>query len=371
MHIVLLEPFYTGSHKAWAEQLAKHSRHTFTILSMEGKFWKWRMHGGAVTMARRLREENLQPDLILATDMLDLSTFLGLTRDITAGIPLALYFHENQMAYPWGEQIVRNNNWRHYAFINYASALSADQVFFNSPYHFRIFHQEAYELLKCYPDNEELETVESIKRKSSVLPLGLDLQAFDPYQPNEGRQDQPPLVLWNHRWEHDKNPEEFARLLLDLHQEGYDFQVAFLGEAPAGSVEPFDQLKATLGDRIVQFGYADSFVEYAGWLWQADILPVTSNQDFFGGSVVEAIYCGCYPLLPNRLAYPDHVPEGETWVLYDGYDELLDKTRQLLSSSEKTRAQSFQQWVKGYDWEAVIEQYDRAFEGCVASVSSV
>ena len=37
--------------------------------------------------------------------------------------------------------------------------------------------------------------------------------------------------------------------------------------------------------------------EYAKWLWKADIIPVTSNQEFFGASVMEAIYCNTWPIL--------------------------------------------------------------------------
>ena len=31
---------------------------------------------------------------------------------------------------------------------------------------------------------------------------------------------------------------------------------------------------------------------------------LTSIQDFFGGSIVEAIYCGCIPLLPESIGLP-------------------------------------------------------------------
>ena len=37
----------------------------------------------------------------------------------------------------------------------------------------------------------------------------------------------------------------------------------------------------------------------------SDILPITSNQDFFGGSIIEAMYCETTPLLPKRLTYPE------------------------------------------------------------------
>ena len=80
MKILLVEPYYTGSHKQWADGYKKYSRHEIKILSMKGQFWKWRMHGGAVTLADEFNKLEWQPDLILTTDMLDLSTFLALTR---------------------------------------------------------------------------------------------------------------------------------------------------------------------------------------------------------------------------------------------------------------------------------------------------
>ncbi|MCS5640060.1 MAG: DUF3524 domain-containing protein, partial [Candidatus Marinimicrobia bacterium] len=50
MKILIVEPFLSGSHKAWAESYAKHSKHEVEIISLPGRFWKWRMHGGAVTL---------------------------------------------------------------------------------------------------------------------------------------------------------------------------------------------------------------------------------------------------------------------------------------------------------------------------------
>jgi Domain of unknown function (DUF3524). len=100
MHIILLEPFFAGSHAAWASGYQEHSHHRIDILPLSGHHWKWRMHGGAVTLARRFLDSGAQPDLLLATDMLDVTTFLALTRHRTARVPVALYFHENQIGYP-------------------------------------------------------------------------------------------------------------------------------------------------------------------------------------------------------------------------------------------------------------------------------
>src|SRR5690242_21930973 len=101
MRISLIEPYFTGSHAAWAREYASHSRHRVELLTLPGRNWKWRMHGGAVTLASRFLAAPHSPDLILATDMLDLTSFLALTREKSARCPCALYFHENQLTYPW------------------------------------------------------------------------------------------------------------------------------------------------------------------------------------------------------------------------------------------------------------------------------
>ncbi|WP_423222436.1 tRNA-queuosine alpha-mannosyltransferase domain-containing protein [Candidatus Amarolinea aalborgensis] len=45
MRIWLLEPYFTGSHQAWAVGFARHSQHQVDLLTMAGRFWKWRMTG--------------------------------------------------------------------------------------------------------------------------------------------------------------------------------------------------------------------------------------------------------------------------------------------------------------------------------------
>ena len=100
MKIVLIEPYFSGSHKSWALGLQSYSKHQIKIISLPGKFWKWRMRGGAITLANDFMKMDYEADLILATDMLDLTTFLSLTRVRTSNIPTAIYFHENQLSYP-------------------------------------------------------------------------------------------------------------------------------------------------------------------------------------------------------------------------------------------------------------------------------
>ncbi len=367
MKICLLEPFHSGSHAAWAEEYARHSRHDVALLTLSGRRWKWRMHGGAVTLARRFMESDLQPDLLLASDMLDLTTFLALTRAKTSRIPTAVYFHENQLTYPWSPNGTNPAQQRaHYAFINYTSALAADLVLFNSHYHLEAFTSQLPEFLRNFPDQHELASVDQIKDKSEVLHLGLDLQRFDKYRQEQNKETtKPPLILWNHRWEYDKNPEEFFAALYRLQEEHFSFEVAVLGESYRNCPPVFSEARQRLGERIIQFGYAENFADYAHWLWRADILPVHSNHDFFGASVVQAIYCGCTPLLPRRLAYPEHIPAAvQDSFLYDDFASLLEKLRKLLKTPVQDN-HTLRSHVARYDWHQQIARYDERFSKMV------
>ncbi len=102
MRLLLIEPYDTGSHAVWLRGYQRHSAHDVRLLTLEGKFWQWRMLGGAVTLAEQFLALDERPDLIVASDMLDLTTFLALTRPVTAHMPVAVYFHENQLTYPGG-----------------------------------------------------------------------------------------------------------------------------------------------------------------------------------------------------------------------------------------------------------------------------
>ena len=367
MRILIIEPFDSGSHAAWARGYQRHSSHTVEILRLPGKNWKWRMLGAAVTLARQYHElldSGKQYDLILATDMFDLAAFLGLIRNAGSGPPVALYFHENQLTYPPSPKEQRRSAGRDRKFglINFTSALAADACFFNSAFHRRSFIEALPGFLDRSPDFKELDAVGKIEKKSEVLHLGLDLKRLTSLKPSKelhANSDRPPLILWNHRWEYDKNPAEFFAVLQELAVSGLSFEVAILGEHYQPPPELFLENRDLLGSRVIHFGYAESFADYVAWLWRADILPVTSNHDFFGASVVEAVYCDCYPLLPRRLAYPEHFPGSDkSGFFYNDYSGLRLKLKRLLCNANEVCSARPGSLVSHYDWSLMAPQYD-------------
>jgi len=368
MKILLVEPFFSGSHRQWATGWQQSSRHDITLLTLAGYHWKWRMHGGAVTLASRFNDLSSKDfDVIVATDMLDVALFRSLTVRHTAHIPIVVYFHENQLTYPWRasdvDVMLKRDN--HYAFINYSSALAADVVLFNSVYHQRSFVEALPEFLRQFPDFENFETVEAIAAKSKVLALGLKLQRLNELKPATIEKYPRCLILWNHRWEYDKNAEQFFETLFKLHEHGIDFRLAVLGESFSNVPPIFEKAKEVLVEKIVHWGYVESEKDYAEWLWKADLLPVTSKQDFFGASVVEAMYCNVVPFLPKRLAYMEHIPEMYSATFFYDEADFAAKLQKRIMDVKYLRAMNTQQWVEKYDWKNAIAMYDDLMETIV------
>ncbi|MFC1671246.1 DUF3524 domain-containing protein [Spirochaetota bacterium] len=368
MKILIIEPFFTGSHSAWANGIKKFSAHDIYIIKLPGKHWKWRMHGSAITLAKKFKNLNIKPDLIIATDMIDLTSFLALTRKETHSTPVILYFHENQLNYPWSpkDRDLINKRDKHYVFINYISAIAADHIFFNSKFHMDSFTNELPKFLELFPDYREKSSVDLIKKKSEVLHLGIDLKKFDGFIIDKQRINTDtivPTILWNHRWEYDKNPGDFFEALYSLDRMGLKFKVVIIGRNSDVILDHFTAAEKRLGDKIVKFGYAETFDEYAKWLWKSDILPVTSNHDFFGISIIEALYCNTIPLLPKRLAYPEIIPIKDFKnFYYDNQKQLVSLLKKRITDFNNIDKSKLKKNALIYDWENMIKKYDDKFE---------
>ena len=366
MNILIVEPFYTGSHKTWAEEYKKHSTCNIDLLTLPGLNWKWRMHGGAISLGKKFLESDLKPDMILASDMLDLALFQSITKKRTSKIPAAVYFHENQFTYPWSpnDKSAQKGLDLHYGFINYSSAYTADKVFFNSEFHRHEFLSATRDFLKKFRDFQELSSVEEIEKKSEILAVGINFAELDKFKVQgldlkEKVSTSSPILLWNHRWEHDKNPEGFLTLLDNLIKKNFDFRLVVLGEQPGNKAKQIESYKEKLGERILHWGYAESRADYISWLWASDIIPVTSYHDFFGISVVEAVYCNTLPLLPERLAYPE--------VFSDKVfkDCFYKSENDLFSLVQEHKSIDFDQSTKHleqYNWKTLAPIYDSNFK---------
>ena len=367
LNILYVEPFYSGSHKQWIDAYQKYSIHNIHILSLPGKKWKWRMHGGAITLAKEYNKFKNTFDIILCSDMLNLPIFKSLCDDSLSNSKVAMYFHENQLSYPWSplDQDLELKRDLHYYYINYTSSLISDYNYFNSNYHLTSYIDGLKKYLKKMPDFRNMNTIELIDNKSSVLPIGCELNK----DKRNNKKSNSPIILWNHRWEYDKNPDLFFKILFDLNADNVDFQLIVLGESYQDYPEIFDTAKNELSDKIIHFGYCENKNEYIKYLKLANILPVTSNQDFFGISIVEAISYGVYPILPNRLSYPELFEnKSNPYIFYNNESELKDKIISAINNADLLldHMKNLKENVYNkFNWKTVSKKYDRTFENLI------
>ena len=360
VRIYLIEPYFSGSHRQWAEGLRDHSRHNIHLVTHEGQFWKWRLGGGFVTISEALRQaisDNGRPDLLLASSMLDLAGLLGLARRNVGDTPAAVYFHENQVTYP---AIGRTRVEAALGMINWSSLLAADGAAFNSTFHRDAFFDEVPTLLGAYPDRRHNHLIPGVRSRSGVVPVGIDLQRIGPLRERSG----PATFLWNHRWDPDKALDDALDAFGAVAAAGLDFRVVLAGEPFVDQTEEYQEAIGELGDRVIHRGYLDE-AGYIEALHTADVVLSTARQEFFGVSVVEAMYAGALPVLPDRLVYPERVPVGlEGLCLYRTPQQLIERLSAVAANPSAARqvAAVVRDSVERYDWSTVGPQTDEWLE---------
>lgn len=351
MRGLFVEPFYGGSHRTFLDGLIACAGHEIVPITLPEGEWRRRMRRGAQELAMAAREVPGDFDYLVASDMLDLPAFLALTRPRFQDRPVMLYMHENQFTYP-RIRGTKLNSW--FGQINYLSACAADVVAFNSEYH-RTEFLAALDAISRTPNNWLIpEAIGAIRAKSIVLPIGVDLRSLDLQHGNRQSEiENRKLVLWNHRWEFDKAPETFARVIRRLCDAGIEFDLAIAGDPGDNPSPDLHELRRTLGERVVQFGHVPTREAYARLLWRADIVVSTSRHEFFGVSTVEALYCGCFPVVPARHNYPALIPGAfHDRCLWENEEHCFALIEAAIAAPTAETGE-LRDHVAGYDWSRV------------------
>jgi glycosyltransferase involved in cell wall biosynthesis len=358
MKFLFLEPFYGGSHRDFADGWVRNSRHRIDLVTLPARFWKWRMRGAALHFARKVQGPADYHGLI-ASNLMSLADLKALWG---AHCPKTLvYFHENQLSYPLppGETMDYQ-----FGFTDITSGIVADRLLFNSNTHLEAFFDALPGFIEMMPEYRPKWAVDQIRTKAAVLYPGCNYPAgaanLSPWDLSE-----PPLIIWNHRWEFDKNPGLFFAALDEVLSLGQEFRLALLGENFQVVPKPFLTARKKLGKKVVHYGYEPSKEKYREWLKQGVVVVSTAIQENFGISVVEAIRHGCYPLLPNNLVYPELIPqEFHHDCLYKSQGDLVKKLKLILANPEQYRdkREDLAEQMEQYSWELVIDKYDNELD---------
>lgn len=365
MNILAVEPYYSGSHKAFIRGLKEHSRHNIITINLSYKGWKWRMHGDSVALAGMVKEVEEEIDLLFVSSMTNLPAFLALTNPRFSKVPKIMYMHENQFTQPIPEDEERDLT---YCYINYLSMLAADRLIFSSHFHKDDFMRALPDFLENHPEDKHYNTLDKIASKSRVLYPGLNLKRFDD-EPDTRESNDHPVIVWNQRWQFDRNPAMFFRVLNRLNDIDLEFDLILAGDTQHEKPEEFEKAWQRYGRNITHFGYVENKKNYSKLLHSGDIVVSTATYEFFCVAIMEAIYCGCHPLLPNRLHYPELIPKSlqkpllHAPVLYDTEDDLFHYLKDLLTGETKPLPKGSLQGINNHlDWTNKIDEYDELFE---------
>ncbi len=301
MRVLLLSAYDAHSHRRWREGLvAAFPEWDWTVLTLPPRNFAWRIRGNSLSWAFGERALLERPfDLLVATSMTDLSTLRGLVPALTR-LPTLVYCHENQFAYPQGRQQPGRVE---SMMVNLYTLLAADRVVFNSGWNRASCLDGVQGLLNKMPDAVPPGVAAHIAEKSVVLPVPLEAEWFT--AGGTVASDQPLTIVWNHRWEYDKAPERLFSALLQLQQAGVDFRVHVLGQQFRDQPPVFADMHPRLGAHISSWGMVQKQADYRRILQRSHVVLSTALHEFQGLAVQEAVACGCVPLVPDRLAYPD------------------------------------------------------------------
>ncbi len=373
LRVLALEPWLGGSHERFLDRWRARSSHGVTVAGLPARHWRWRMGAGAWGLAEVVRDQ-VRPDLLFASDYVDVPRLLGHLPAHWRDLPVLLYFHENQLTYPAAPEAESSPGPFAGdvgpALTNVLSAVAATRVVFNSNFHRADLLQAGDALLGRLPKPRPRAAFRAALEAADVIGPGIELAELPL---GTGPPPGSPLrVAFPHRWEHDKDPAGFLSCVQRALQAGAELELVLLGER-------YDRMPAGVGGRLDELapairhsGYAESREDYARLLGGCDVVASTAKHEFYGLALLEGLATGALPLAPRRLSYPEILgPELHGTSLYGGPDELVSRLVQLARDPGPLRSPAARERLRAFTTPHAAERSAQALDAlCLACAES-
>ncbi|XP_058049558.1 glycosyltransferase-like domain-containing protein 1 isoform X6 [Ahaetulla prasina] len=366
MSVLLIEAFYGGSHKQLMDLLQEEIRNCI-LFTLPAKKWHWRARTAALYFMQNV-PVSADYRILFASSVLNLTELVALRPDL-GKLKKILYFHENQLTYPVQKCQERDFQYGYNQILSWfmlkdtpthtKEGLDAKGIGGTS-----LLMEMPFQEQKCETANIiNINNLDRRPRQQKVesgyccpwperhrLCQGEESPCATPLGHNVGNlkcQQRPLHIVWPHRWEHDKDPESFFKVLMKLKKMELNFHVSVLGEAFTDVPDIFSEAKKTLESSVLHWGYLPSRDDYFQVLCMADVVISTAKHEFFGVAMIEAVHCGCYPLCPNALVYPEIFPAE---YLYSTPEQLIKRLQNFCTRPEIVRKHLYKGETSQFSW---------------------
>ncbi|XP_055734540.1 glycosyltransferase-like domain-containing protein 1 isoform X4 [Salvelinus fontinalis] len=330
MSVLLVEAFYGGSHKQLIDLLRENVDDCVSY-TLPAKKWHWRARTAALYFMQAI-PASPSYRVLFASSVLNLSELVALRPDL-ATLKKVLYFHENQLVYP-----VRKSQDRdfQYGYNQVLSCLVADVVAFNSSFNMDSFLSSISSFMKMIPDHRPKDLDKLIRPKCRVLHFPIQF----PHVTSRPEVLRSPVEEEKEGLLSLSSPLAPKALSLSPEPEAAILdQREGTGQAEAPS-HPREERGPGGGKEEGDGGGEESHVRPLHIVWPHRWL--------------EAVHCGCYPLCPKALVYPEIFPEE---YLYSTPEQLYKKLQGLCRRPYVVRRHHVKVDTNSYSWAALKEDF--------------
>jgi hypothetical protein len=183
--------------------------------------------------------------------------------------------------------------------------------------------------------------VDEIVSKIAVVPYAIDVPKVE----EATRISEPVVIIFPHRTDPNKNPQGYV-----------DYCEALRDLAPSLDIT----MRVPLRPRSKKWRQAEKYVnvEYSpkplgradmfNWFRSSDFVFSSAFQETYGLAIMEAVACGCWPILPDRVVYPEYHPQS---CLYDTPEHAAQMTLDAIGQSFDNS------YTKQHLWKNVVGQW--------------
>ncbi|XP_060112943.1 glycosyltransferase-like domain-containing protein 1 isoform X1 [Heteronotia binoei] len=362
MSILLIEAFYGGSHKQLVD-LLQEDIEDCVLFTLPAKKWHWRARTAALYFMQTI-PASANYRILFASSVLNLTELIALRPDF-GKLKKVFYFHENQLIYP--VQKCQERDFQ-YGYNQILSCLVADIVVFNSAYNMESFLTSIGKFMKLMPDHRPKCLEESIRPKCQVLYFPVKFPDVRRFMPEHK------LALLEHTpgAKGNGNPYPFMSLpfqekddktvgltknnnsdMRSVHCKGQTEGCTSLQDRPHNLITtPREVNKTTSSKSTSHCQREDGPCEACNLCRTPEGLEDQKKplHIVWPHRWIEAVYCGCYPLCPKALVYPEIFPAE---YLYSTPEQLFKRLLKFCKRPDIIRKHLYKGKMAQFSWAAL------------------